>query len=283
MLLMFLNSNSRSSSIQMSPFNCQTERHVSSTQIGVRTLWTVIVGRKYGILIFSPLCMNATTRGGRWPIDKSANFQLRRSRLPEPANLPQAGHVYTVHRKGAKEALKKKLAPNVIFLVAMWKRKLVLKMSWSFNMLNYFDNWKLWQAAPNSLSYVRCHLNSYQKCDFMFSRQCVRHGVWADVLGRRRGNAPDMNFKSGYACQPAFDNVTEHLIWKKRHHSFQIPHVSRATFATWQPHIFSVRSFAKLWSDTLKLIDWGNVDTSKQIILFVFVTATEGQKIRQDC
>ena len=82
----------------------------------------------------------------------------------------------------AKQALKRKLVPNVIFLVAMWKRKLVLKMSWSFNMLNYFDNWKLWQAAPNSLSYVRCHLNSYQKCDFMFSRQCVRHGVWADVL-----------------------------------------------------------------------------------------------------
>ena len=131
--------------------------------------------------------MNATTRGGRWPIDKSANFQLRRSRLPEPANLPQAGHVYTVHRKGAKEALKKKLVPNVIFLVAMWKRKLVLKMSWSFNMLNYFDNWKLWQAAPNSLSYVRCHLNSYQKCDFMFSRQCVMHGVWADVLVVGRG------------------------------------------------------------------------------------------------
>ena len=48
-----------------------------------------------------------------------------------------------------------------------------------------------------------------------------------------RGNAADMNFKSGYDCQPGFDNVTEHLIiiWKSVT-TFPIPHVSPATFAT---------------------------------------------------
>ena len=37
-------------------------------------------------------------------------------------------------------------------------------------------------------------------------------------LGGWGGNAADMSFKSGHACQPGFDNVTEHQIWKKRHH-----------------------------------------------------------------
>ena len=40
-------------------------------------------------------------------------------------------------------------------------------------------------------------------------------------LGGWGGNAADMSFKSGHACQPGFDNVTEHQIWKKRHHFFK--------------------------------------------------------------
>ena len=48
-------------------------------------------------------------------------------------------------------------------------------------------------------------------------------------LGGWGGNAADMSFKSGHACQPGFDNVTERQIWKKTSPLFSIPHVSQAT------------------------------------------------------